>query len=143
MDVMLSSLDSKTRSNYGAGLLRFTQFCDQLCIPEKERCPASEVLISAFIASYAGRRSTDCINGWLAGLRFWHTYQGATWLGGSILRSVKKGVAKSVPESSHRKKCNPVTLEHMHCLLRYLDLSNAKDAAIYSASTAAFHGICR
>jgi hypothetical protein len=51
MDVMLSSLEPKTRSNYGAGLLRFTQFCDQLDIPEKERCPASEVFLSAFIAS--------------------------------------------------------------------------------------------
>ena len=54
MDVMLVSLEEKTRSNYGTGLLRFTQFCDTHDIDEADRCPASEVLISAFIASYAG-----------------------------------------------------------------------------------------
>jgi len=143
MEVMLSSLEPKTRSNYGAGLLRFTQFCDQLAIPEQNRCPASEVLISAFIASYAGRRSTDCVNGWLAGLKFWHMFQGAPWLGGPMLCSVKKGVSKLVPAASRKDKSEPVTLEHIHCLLRDLDLTNAKDAAVYSASTAAFHSVCR
>jgi len=143
MEVMLSSLEPKTRSNYGAGLLRFTQFCDQLAIPEHDRCPASEVLISAFIAAYAGRRSTNCISGWLAGLKFWHTFQGAPWLGGPMLQSVKKGVAKLVPDTSRRDKREPVTIEHLHCLLLNLDLSNAKDAAVYSASTSAFHGVCR
>ena len=143
MEVMLSSLEPKTRSNYGAGLLRFTQFCDQLAIPELDRCPASETLVSAFIASYAGKQSVDCVNGWLAGLRFWHTFQGAPWLGGPILSSVKKGVAKLIPDQSHRDKSEPVTLEHFHCLLRGLDLSNAKDATIFSASTIAFHGVCR
>jgi len=32
--VMLQSLDSRTHSNYGAGLLRFTQFCDNNKIPK-------------------------------------------------------------------------------------------------------------
>jgi len=143
LDVMLSSLEPKTRSNYGAGLLRFHQFCDQLGIPEHDRCPASDALLSAFIASFAGKRSSDCVNGWLAGLKFWHTFQSAPWLGDRMLSSVKKGVAKLVPTESRRDKTEPVTLEHLHCLLRYLDLSNAKDAAIYAASTTAFHGVCR
>ena len=141
--VMLLSLEEKTRSNYGAGLLRFTQFCDSHNISEADRCPASEVLISAFIASYAGLRSSDCINGWLSGIKWWHTFQGAEWNGGCMLTTVKKGVAKLVPTSSQRDKREPVTLERMHCLLHGLDLSNAKDAAIYAASSVAFHGICR
>ena len=143
MEVMLSSLELKIRSNYGAGLLHFTQFCDSLHIPEGDRCPASETLLSAFIASYAGTRSTDCVNGWLAGLKFWHTFQGAPWLGGPMLCSVKKGVTKLVPDESWRDKSDPVTLDHLHCLLHHLDLSNAKDAAVYSASTIAFHSVCR
>ena len=56
MHGMLSSLKQKTRSNYSAGLLRFTQYCDQLHIPEHKHCPACETLLSAFIASYAGKR---------------------------------------------------------------------------------------
>jgi len=140
---MLLSLEEKTRSNYGAGLLRFTQFYDINNISERLRCPASEILISAFIASYACLRSSDCINGWLSGLKWWHTFQGADWHGGDMLSSVKKGIAKVVPESSRRSKREPVTLERMHCLLLGLDLTNAKDAAVYAASSVAFHGICR
>jgi hypothetical protein len=143
LEVMLLSLEEKTRSNYGAGLLRFTQFCDTSNVSEADRCPASEILISAFIASYAGLRSSDCINGWLSGIKWWHTFQGAKWYGGEMLTTVKKGVAKLVPDSSRREKKQPVTLEHMHCLLHSLDLSNAKDAAVYAASSVAFHGICR
>ena len=60
-----------------------------------------------------------------------------------MLAMVKKGVAKLVPESSRRDKRNLVTLEHMHCLLHGLDLSNVKDAAVYGASSVAFHGLCR
>jgi hypothetical protein len=143
LQVMLLSLEDKTCSNYGAGLLRFTQFCDSHNISEVDRCPTSEVIISAFIASYAGLRSSDCINGWLSGIKWWHTFQGAKWNGGDMLTIVKKGVTKSVPTSSRREKQEPITLERMHCLLRGLDLSNAKDAAIYAASSVAFHGICR
>jgi hypothetical protein len=143
MDVMLVSLEEKTRSNYGAGLLRFNQFCDTHDIAEADRCPASEVLISAFIASYAGLRSSDCINNWLSGIKWWHVFQGAEWYGGDMLATVKKGVAKLVPDSSRRDKRHPVTIEHMHCLLHGLDLSNAKDAAVYGASSVAFHGLCR
>ncbi|KIM75938.1 hypothetical protein PILCRDRAFT_13141 [Piloderma croceum F 1598] len=138
---MLLSLKEKTRSNYGAGLLRFTQFCDSHNISKVDRCPASEVIISAFIASYAGLHSSDCINGWLLGIKWWYKFQGAEWNGGDMLTMVKKGVAKLVPTSSRWDKREPVTLERMHCLLRGLDLSNAKDAAIYAASSVAFHGI--
>jgi len=143
MEVMLSSLEPKTHSNYGAGLLHFMQFCNQLVIPEQNHCPASEVLISAFIASHVGRHSADCVNGWLAGLKFLHTFQGASWLSGPMLCSIKKGVLKLVPAASHKDKSEHVTLEHIHCLLRDFDLTNAKDATIYSALTAAFHGVCR
>ncbi|OJA08823.1 hypothetical protein AZE42_13079, partial [Rhizopogon vesiculosus] len=44
--VMIHSLDLDTRSNYGAGLLCFTQFCDSLGIAEQDRMPAAESLIS-------------------------------------------------------------------------------------------------
>ena len=52
--VMLFSLDENTRSNYGAGLLCFTQYCDTHSILECNRMPASETLLSAFSASASG-----------------------------------------------------------------------------------------
>jgi len=48
-----------------------------------------------------------------------------------------------VPGSSQHSKKDPVTLEHMHCLLLGLNLSNAKDVAVYGAFSIAFHGLCR
>ena len=143
MDVMLVSLEEKTQSNYGARLLCFTQFCDTHGIAKADHCPASKVLISAFIASYAGLCSSDCINSWLSGIKWWHIFQGVEWYGGNMLVTVKKGVAKLVPESSQRDKRDPVTLEHMHCLLHGLNLSNMKDVAVYDASSVTFYGLCR
>jgi hypothetical protein len=68
-------------------------------IPESDKWPTFEVLISAFIASYAGHCSAEFVSGWLLGLKFWHTFQGAPWLGGSLL-CVKKGVVKPLPDFS-------------------------------------------
>jgi hypothetical protein len=110
-NMMLSSLEEKTWSNYGAGLLQFTQFCDANNITEQQCCPASEILISAFIASYAGLQSTNCINRWLSGIKWWHIFQGADWHGADMLSSVKKGIPKAVPESSRHDKQEPITLK--------------------------------
>jgi hypothetical protein len=74
--LMLLSLEEKTRSNYSTGLLQFTQFCDANDINKQQCCPTSEILISAFITSYTGLHSTDCINGWLSDLKWWHTISG-------------------------------------------------------------------
>ena len=143
LQVMLLSLKEKTCSNYGASLLCFTQFCDSHNISEIDHCLASEVIISTFIASYTGLCSLDCINRWLSGIKWWHTFQGVKWNGGDMLTMVKKGFAKLLPTSSQQDKWEPITLEHMHCLLHGLDLSNPKDATIYAASFVTFHGICR
>ena len=52
--VLLASLDEPTRVNYGAGLLRFTQFCDEHGISERDRMPASFLLLACFAARHAG-----------------------------------------------------------------------------------------
>jgi hypothetical protein len=52
--VMIHSLDQDTRSNYGTGLVQFTQFCDSINVPESQRMPASEALLAQFIAAFAG-----------------------------------------------------------------------------------------
>jgi hypothetical protein len=87
--VMIRSLDTDTRSNYGTGLLRFTQFCDSINIPEAERMPASEALISQFAAAFAGSSSEKTLNNWLAGLHFWHVVNGAPWLASHLLHHTR------------------------------------------------------
>ncbi|KAG1873415.1 DNA breaking-rejoining enzyme [Suillus tomentosus] len=142
-DVILISVEPKTRENYGVGLLRFHQFCDSISIPEDKRLPASEHLIAAFISSWAGRVAETTADNWLAGLHFWHQINGAHWNGHALLRRAKQGLAKVVPDTSKRPRRPPVTLEHMHTLFRCLDLSNSFDAAVYSTASVAFWSCCR
>jgi hypothetical protein len=141
--VMLCSLDQDTRSNYGAGLLRFTQYCDRHHIPESNRMPASEALLSAFSASAAGQISDKTLSSWLAGLHYWHTVNGAVWNGSDMLHHVRRGLAKLVPPSSKRAKRPPVTIEAMIALRSGLDLSNAFDAAVWAVAAVAFWSCCR
>jgi len=143
LDVLLASVESKTRENYGSGLLRFHQFCDSLSISEDKRMPASESLLAAFIAHWAGKVAVTTADNWLAGLHFWHQFNNAPWHGDSILRRSKAGLSKLVPTSSKRPRRPPVTIEHMHALFQNLDLSNSFDSAVYCTASVAFWCCCR
>ncbi|KIO15446.1 hypothetical protein M407DRAFT_38546, partial [Tulasnella calospora MUT 4182] len=142
-DIILSSLDEKTRSNYGAGLIRFHDFCDSRNISESTRMPASDELLATFIASWAGERSDSTLRTWLSGLHFWHTANGALWLEGPQCAAVMKGAKKIVPVTSRRPKRAPVTPNHLVILRQNLVLSNTFDAAVYGVACTAFWGICR
>lgn len=100
--VTIQSLDENTCSNYGAGLLRFTQYCDQRLIPEMQCMPASAALLSAFIADSAGSISDSTASNWLAGLHFWHTINGAIWNGSdsALLHHIKCGLTCLIPPNS-------------------------------------------
>ena len=43
--VLVRAVKVKTLTNYGAGLLHFTQFCDTMKIPKDLRMPAPEWLL--------------------------------------------------------------------------------------------------
>lgn len=51
---LLSATADVTRQSYGAGLLRFTQFCDRERISESLLLPASVILLATFIAAAIG-----------------------------------------------------------------------------------------
>ncbi|KAI0038159.1 hypothetical protein FA95DRAFT_1286011 [Auriscalpium vulgare] len=88
--VMVSSVVESTRGTYGAGLLRFTQFCDSLAIAEGARMPAADDLLAAFASSAAAVVGAHAVTQWMFGLRMWHELNGAPWLGGTMLaRAVK------------------------------------------------------
>ncbi|KAJ6617931.1 hypothetical protein B0H10DRAFT_1796291 [Mycena sp. CBHHK59/15] len=144
LEVMLPGLDESARSNYGAELLCFTQFCDALNIHEEARVPASKHLL-AFFAADAVRYSSDgTVINWLAGLKIWHDVNGAQWNGDSPqMKRVKAGGKKLVPQMSKRAKRPPVTIEHLYMLYTMLDLTNCKDAAVWVVACVAFWGCCR
>jgi hypothetical protein len=142
-EVMTFSLDQGTRNGYGAGLLRFTQFCDKNNVSERNRMPASELLLSAFIADAAGSVGSSAINNWLAGLHFWHILNAAPWKGQEMLIQTKKGAQKLVPISSERAKRPPTTIKHLYALRNGLDLTNSFDAAVWAIACIAFWCCCR
>ncbi|KDR78457.1 hypothetical protein GALMADRAFT_137530 [Galerina marginata CBS 339.88] len=138
-----SSVDIETRKNYGAGLLRFTQFCDKFQIPEDQRVPATEQLLSLFVADAGASKVTaKTVSSWLTGLKMWHVMNGTDWKGGELLKRAKKGVAKLAPNASTPAK-EPATYEHMLALRHKLNLANTRDAAIWGATSTAFKDCTR
>jgi len=67
--VLVRAIKLKTLGNYSAGLLRFTQFCDNMGIPEDLHMPAPEWLLSHVITTKgAGSLCAGAIKNWLLGL---------------------------------------------------------------------------
>ncbi|KAJ7465708.1 hypothetical protein FB451DRAFT_1138277 [Mycena latifolia] len=142
--VLGASVDGKTHGSYGAGLLRFNHFCDLHNIPESQRMPASESLLSIFISSYgAGRVSSGTVSTWLAGLQLWHAVNNAPWAGDALLSRTRKGVSKLEPPSSRRIPRDPVSFNHMSVLRAALNLSNTRDSAIWAAASTAWRDCAR
>jgi len=137
-NALVDSVEVKTRIPYGAGLLRFHEFCDEFGIAEDERVPASEFLLTAFVASFVGGKSSSTVENWLCGLQLWHSIQDAPWHGDRALRSMKKAVAKHVPAASQRPPRPPVKNAHITMLKQHLDLSKPEDAAVFAAATTAY-----
>src|SRR5882724_4268048 len=133
-----------TLNSYAAGLARFTKFCDDSNIPEEDRMPASESLLSHFIASRgAGSVGLGSMKTWLEGIRLWHHVNEAPWRGGAILKRTLNGAAKFSPIESIQPKRDPVTIEHLKSLRHHLDLSNSFDIAVFAVACVAFWCCCR
>ncbi|KZT00862.1 uncharacterized protein LAESUDRAFT_665165, partial [Laetiporus sulphureus 93-53] len=140
---LLSALEKKTRTNYGAGLKQFTQFCNNLQIPEPSHMPASDALLTAFLAHWQGRTACRTVDNWLTSLHFWHTLNGTPWRGDALVRIICEAVSKAVPMSSVWPRWPPVSLEHMHALHSGLNLTNSFDTAVYACTCVTFWSVCQ
>lgn len=138
----LAAHTDQTRQSYGAGLLRFTQFCDEWQIPESRRMPASAELLATFIASVSGLVSGSSVRTYIEGLRLWHHFNSAEWHGGSLSVKYAKKAATKAGIVHSRSPRGPITSDHLQALLNGLDISLPRDAAIWAAACAAFWG-CR
>jgi hypothetical protein len=123
LDVALASLAPDTCSTYAAGLLRFSQFCDNYDIDEDLQMPASSNLLSMFLAeSAAGSVSLDCANNWLAEIHFWHNLHGAP----CTVPPTKYTASQKASRNLHQQVVNvPLTLLSpcftcMHCVMPFL-----------------------
>jgi len=137
------SLTPATRSTYGAGLLRFTQFCDKYNISESDRMPASFILLVAFISEHTGSVSGKTICGWLSTLKAWHDTNSTEWCGDSRWLQMAQVTASKEGTAFRKKQRDPVTVEHLITLYDHLDLSDCSHAACWAIATCCFWGVCQ
>lgn len=69
---MVHAWELDTDTTYAAGLLNFMVFCDQKNIPEKDRAPASHLLILSFISTLAATYSESAMSNYICGVWAWH-----------------------------------------------------------------------
>ncbi|KAJ7673116.1 hypothetical protein DFH06DRAFT_1123855 [Mycena polygramma] len=139
---LLKATTEQTREGYGAGLLRYHQFCDAQRIPEHARLPADHMILSAFVSDWIGKKSGKCLRNWLSGLRLWHLFNDAPWHGDeSWLPSLKKAGDRA-GVIFKRPPRGPITKAHMRAFRASLDLTTGFGAAAWSNATSCFWG-CR
>lgn len=111
-----SALAPATKSSYGGGILRFSQFCDNHGIPEADRMPASYALLSAFIGESKGRVSGSTVRGWMSGVRAWHLVNHAPWHGDDEWVKLARVAANKEGAVHKWAPRSPISIEHLAVL---------------------------
>ena len=138
----IAGLADSTKEAYGAGLLRFNQFCDMLDISEDQRMPTSEHLIIGFLGYHIGKVSGSCAKNWLSALRAWHELKGAPWPADSRLIRFARAGARVSGAHNKRPIRNPISINHMLALFLALKFSIPFHCSIWAVACNAFWG-CR
>ncbi len=136
------ALAKKTRGTYGAGLIRFTQFCDKYDISEAARMPASYTLLCAFIGEYMGSIAGGTVKGWMSGIKAFHNINAAPWYGDHCWVEMARVTAYKEGQNHKRPLRAPITTQHLRALRARLDLKSSFHAAVWAAALVAFWG-CR
>ncbi|TFK70875.1 hypothetical protein BDN72DRAFT_765868 [Pluteus cervinus] len=142
LDTIFTAHAPSTQSSYGAGILRFSQFCDRHGISEANRMPASYILLTAFIADHKGTVSGNTIKSWMSSLKAWHDLNHAPWNGDDRWVQLAKTAAFKAGTSFSKPPRPPVSLSHLYLILQSLNLSIPQDAAYWAITLTAFWG-CR
>ena len=139
-DTMLHAWEEDTRVSYGAGLLIWHCFCDSRSVPEAARAPASQALLSAFVAYMAAAYSGKTIAGYLSGVRAWHLLHSLPWvLDKKEMDTMLQAADKLTPSTSKRKKHCPYTPNFISAVQQHLDLDKPLDAAVFACLTTCFY----
>ena len=104
--------------------------------------PADYALLCAFIGEYKGLQSGNTIRSWLAGLRSWHIMNHAPWHGDDSWVHLARTSANKEGTKHKLAPRAPVSIEHLSCLRRSLDLANPFHAAVWAVALITFFG-CR
>jgi hypothetical protein len=143
-DTMVHAWEEDTREAYGVGLLMWHCFCDSRQVPEQERAPASQALISAFVAHMAAAYSGKTISNYLHGVRAWHILHSVPWhLDKGEMDTMLRAADKLTPGSSKRKKRQPYTPDFISTVRQQMDLNDPLDAAVFACLTTCFYASAR
>jgi hypothetical protein len=143
-DTMIHAWEEDTREAYGAGLLMWHCFCDGRTIPEQERAPASQPLLSAFVAHMAAVYSGKTISNYLHGVRAWHVLHSIPWhLEKCKMDAMLRAADKLTPSSSKRKKRRPYTPDFIAAVKQQMNLKDPLDAAVFACLTTCFYASAR
>lgn len=139
---IMGALAINTRNSYGAGLTRFTQFCDAWDIPEPSRMPASYALLCAFIGANRGSTPGGTLKQWMSGIRAFHLVHRAPWYGDDDWVHMARISANKEGPKSTRPARAPVSIEHLLCLRAGLNIETPQHAAVWAVALVTFFG-CR
>ena len=119
-------------------------FCDGKAVLELGRAPASQPLVSAFVAHMASAYSGKTISNYLHGIRAWHILHGVPWrLEKAEMDTMLRAANKLTPNTSKRKKRRPYTPDFISAVRRHLDLRDPLDVAIFACLTTCFYASAR
>ncbi|KIL55884.1 hypothetical protein M378DRAFT_58378, partial [Amanita muscaria Koide BX008] len=141
-ETISQALAPNTRSTYGSGILRFSEFCDKNGIGETDRMPASNLLLASFVAEHAGSCSHSCIKNWMSGIKAWHEINGAPWHGEDRMVQLARIAASKKGSSFSRPQRPPITRDQLISLRSKIDITDKLSAAFWALALTAFWG-CR
>ncbi|OCH85828.1 hypothetical protein OBBRIDRAFT_283044, partial [Obba rivulosa] len=129
---------------FGTGLLVWHVYCDKKNVPEAQRAPASQTLLSGFLATLAGAYAGGSIANYLYGVRAWHILHGVRWvINDDETKAMLRAVEREELASSRRKKRLPYTVDFLTRIKAHLDLDTPLDAAVWACVTTGFYAVAR
>jgi len=143
-DVLAAAYADSTVGSYGSGLLVYHVYCDRKEIPEEQRSPVSNLLLSAFIATLCGAYAGGTIANYVNGVRAWHIIHGLPWQRNKAeTDALIKATKKLTPPESKKEKRQAYTTEYISQILQQLDTNNPADAAVHACLTTTFWASAR
>jgi hypothetical protein len=119
-------------------------FCDDKGIPEQDRAPATQDLLSAFVAHMAAAYSGSTISNYLNGVRAWHILHSIPWaLEKKEMDTMLRAADKLTPSTAKRKKRRPYTPDFIAAVKQHLDLKEPLDAAVFACLATCFYASAR
>ena len=141
---MLHAWEEDTRVAYGAGLLMWHCFCDEKGTSEEARAPATQPLLSLFVAHLAAAYSGKTIAGYVSGIRAWHILHGLPWALKTVeMDAMLRAANKLTPNAARRKKRCPYTPGFIQAVRDHLDLDKPLDAAVFACLATCFYASAR